>query len=116
MRGALTRECIDCGWPLPITKFGLVRNWRRTRCNKCHNIAGRYKISGKEFFRMLDNQMNCCLICESPINENNAVIDHCHNTKKVRALLCNGCNLAIGHLRHDKEIAYRAVEYLTKHT
>jgi hypothetical protein len=31
-------------------------------------------------------------------------------------LLCNGCNLAIGHLRHDKEIAYRAVEYLTKHT
>lgn len=64
---------------------------------------------------MLDEQLRSCLICELPINEKTAVVDHDHKTGRVRALLCQNCNVGIGHLKHDKEIAHRAVEYLTKH-
>jgi hypothetical protein len=88
----------------------------RSKCIKCKNIRDRYKISGAEFFQMLKDQMYTCLICEGPINELTAVVDHCHDDNQVRSLLCSGCNSGIGLLRHNKEIAARAVEYLTKFT
>lgn len=112
MRGTDIRECKDCKWPLPIKKFQLVRGRRNQTCIKCKNIWDRYKITGREFHKMLEHQLFCCVICEQPINERQACIDHCHTSKRVRALLCNHCNIAIGHFKHDKEIAYRAVEYL----
>lgn len=75
---------------------------------------GRYKISGKDFEKMLVEQDYCCLICEGPIDELTAKIDHCHDDQTVRSLLCNGCNTGIGQLKNDKEIAQRVVEYLNK--
>ena len=112
MRGGKIKECADCGRPLPTGKFEL----NRRTCIKCRNIFARYKISGKDFFNMLHDQMFTCLICEDPINENTACVDHCHDDKTVRALLCKRCNIAIGHLRHDAEVAYRSFEYLRKYT
>jgi hypothetical protein len=117
MRGEETKECIDCERVLPIGRFNLSeKKWRRSKCEKCRKIGQVYKISGKEFYRMLNEQLHCCLICESPINEITACIDHCHDTGSVRALLCNNCNVAIGMLKHDIEVTYRAVEYLLHHT
>lgn len=113
MKGVILKECADCGRPLRIKSFRLTGsgNYRST-CTKCQHIRDRYKITGKEFFQMLNNQMMSCLICERSIDELSAVIDHCHNNKKVRALLCHNCNVGIGHFKHDKEITARAVEYL----
>lgn len=109
MRGAESRECLDCGRVLPIKKF----QEGRKKCFKCRNIKKNYGITGREFFALLEDQMGYCVICEDPINEKTAVIDHCHDSKKVRTLLCTHCNLGIGHLKHDKEITHRAFEYLS---
>ena len=40
------------------------------------------------------------------------VVDHCHDTGKVRGLLCQDCNRALGGLKHDTEILTRAIEFL----
>ena len=112
--GGKTKECLDCERVLPDSKFKRVKKtgYVRRTCTKCINVKDRYGISGKEFYRMLIDQLNSCLICEGPINENTAHVDHCHDGKNVRGLLCMKCNLAIGHLNHNKEISYRAFEYL----
>jgi hypothetical protein len=64
---------------------------------------------------MLDEQLHSCLICENPISDKTAVVDHCHGGGNVRALLCGQCNSAIGLLKHLPDVAHRAFEYLQKH-
>lgn len=68
---------------------------------------------------MLASQGGVCAICGQPetiVKKGGVVaslaIDHCHETGKVRGLLCGRCNLGIGCLRHDAETALAAAEYL----
>lgn len=42
-------------------------------------------------------------------------IDHNHTTGKIRALLCNNCNAAIGFLKEDPLIARAVANYLEEH-
>ena len=42
-------------------------------------------------------------------------IDHCHNTKKIRGLLCHYCNMALGLFKDNTDIMQKAIEYLKTH-
>ena len=39
-------------------------------------------------------------------------VDHCHDSGKVRGVLCNPCNTMLGHARDKVEILESAVAYL----
>ena len=41
-----------------------------------------------------------------------AVIDHCHDTKKFRGILCKSCNSALGKFGDDIPMLKKAIEYL----
>ena len=67
----------------------------------------------------LEKQNGACAICKKP---ETAVIrgkllklavDHCHDTGKVRGLLCRACNNAIGALNHDVDVLQAAIKYLS---
>ena len=66
----------------------------------------------------LEEQGGACAICKKPetaIIHGNAIrlsVDHCHNTGKVRGLLCRACNNALGMLGHDCGILASAISYL----
>lgn len=111
----LKQKCEDCGKNREIRHFQKRENGvRRRKCNKCLHLKIRYGISGRKFMAMLKYQMRSCLICEKKINEDTAVVDHCHDELQVRGLLCRTCNSGIAHLKHDKDVAYRAFEFLRK--
>lgn len=117
MRGGEIRICTDCELPLPLKAFASIKKrYRRHKCIKCANVWDRYKITGKEFHAMLARQLYRCLICENPIDERTACVDHDHDDLAVRSLLCNACNTGIGLLRHNRDIVSRALEYLAKFT
>ena len=44
---------------------------------------------------------------------NKAFVDHCHDTKKVRGLLCAKCNTLLGMAKDDVSILQNAITYLT---
>lgn len=50
-----------------------------------------------------------CQRCES------LYVDHCHDTMKVRALLCQFCNQGIGQFKENVSILESAIEYLKIH-
>lgn len=82
-------------------------------------IKHHYGLSWKAFETMFNEQGGRCAICATIINKtgirgqwNTAAVDHCHKTKKIRGLLCNHCNLAIGYLKDSPEIAEAALIYL----
>lgn len=39
-------------------------------------------------------------------------VDHCHTTGKVRGLLCNNCNTALGLVDDKIEVLKRMIKYL----
>ena len=58
-------------------------------CKECNNIYYKswlYKITEAEVIELL--QETNCGICEREVSGRNKVIDHCHETGKVRGVLC----------------------------
>jgi hypothetical protein len=82
-----------------------------------------YGITVEDYYRMLDEQGGGCAVCGAKTpgmrhySKNGRIekfrVDHCHATGRVRGLLCNSCNRAIGLIRDDPEIASRIADYLT---
>ena len=70
-------------------------------------------ITLEEYNRLLLTQGGVCAICQEPCSTGrNLAVDHDHKTGRVRGLLCSRCNSAIGLLRDDPAIAYKAEQYL----
>jgi hypothetical protein len=64
-------------------------------------------------------QGSLCAICGQPETALGAhgkvkslAVDHDHETGRIRGLLCNNCNRAIGLLGDSVELLLKAVEYL----
>lgn len=87
-------------------------NKERVRYNKIKRIYG---LTKEQFEEMLKQQNNCCATCgikDTDTKSGYLVIDHCHTTGKVRGLLCNPCNTAIGLLKENKQTIGNLVRYL----
>jgi len=77
-----------------------------------HNLKFRYGITEEMFDAMAKKQKQCCQICKKPPTKRGLFVDHCHETKNVRGLLCYHCNLALGHMKDEPERLEEAAEYL----
>lgn len=69
---------------------------------------------------MLKSQNGVCYVCAKPETSRSAryknlCVDHCHNTGKVRRLLCNKCNRALGLIEEDFDVALRLTKYIQEH-
>lgn len=58
-------------------------------------------------------QANQCAICG--VNTVNLNLDHCHETGKIRGLLCRPCNTGLGMFRDNVEVLGSAMAYLEVH-
>ena len=134
-------ECTGCHEHLPTTDFHDVLKWRRCKVcirskmkTKYHTYTStredtkvrnrttlliRYGLTWTTFRAMLVAQDHKCAICYSAIVEEvgaprlqQACVDHCHATGKVRGLLCMNCNLALGYLKDSPAVTRRAASYL----
>lgn len=114
-----------------------------TECKKCHNRRSlewaranpdashqhdhkfklaRYGLSPLDFAVLFTQQDGRCLICLQPetrTRRNGEVaklsVDHDHETGRVRGLLCQTCNQALGKFRDDPDILERAARYIRNH-
>ncbi len=86
-------------------------------CRDCHYAGNRavderlrmYSITRKEYEKMCKDQKYKCLIC---LRKTKLYIDHDHKTLAIRGLLCNNCNLSLGHFKDNSEWLRRAADYL----
>lgn len=61
---------------------------------------------------MVSEQESKCAICEKHVEKLH--VDHCHDTGKVRGLLCTTCNHGLGKLGDNLDGLFKAVRYLEK--
>ena len=92
--------------------------YRNSDKRKDFLLKWRYGVSKETLDQMYVDQQGKCAICNQFKTEYNKAgglyVDHCHNTGKVRGLLCNYCNTLLGMAKEDITILLKAVEYLVK--
>ncbi|CAM5568578.1 recombination endonuclease VII [Streptomyces spiroverticillatus] len=87
-----------------------------SRCKSCKASKGRasyfkraYGITEAQRDEMIASQYGVCTIClKAPAVH----VDHCHETGRVRGVLCFNCNAALGQLGDDPDTLHRAIAYL----
>lgn len=79
-----------------------------------------YGITLKQYLKMFEKQKGLCLICLLPEDSidsrsgkiKNLSVDHCHQTGKIRGLLCASCNHTLGFAKDNIVTFERAIAYL----
>ena len=77
-----------------------------------------YGISLEDYESIKETQEGLCAICKTEgfvmakHHKMKLVVDHCHETDRVRGLLCHNCNRALGLLKDNTESLQRAIKYL----
>lgn len=99
-----------------------ARRWRENNklrmqeYDRAKNLGDKYGISLTTYEKMEAGQNGLCAICQRTCKTGRRLaVDHDHNTKKVRALLCTKCNTAIGSFDHDPSLLVSAIRYLKDH-
>jgi hypothetical protein len=107
-----TAVCSICG-PTQIKRHG-SRQWKcivvHKRQARRDNLYRRFGISWQEWDDLLIAQSGLCAICTRQMTS--PYVDHCHQTGRVRGLLCQNCNSGIGHFREDPWTMHAAIDYL----
>ena len=75
----------------------------------------KYGLSLEEFQLLSKLQNDSCPGCLRCLTAVKVCVDHDHVTGKVRGLLCNECNLALGWARDNLETLLRLGVYLEAH-
>ena len=121
----LRSYCKDCAneynrkWYAENTEKGRAAN--KASYNKYkdkredYRLKRLYNISLDQYNDMFSKQKGECAICGNKDEEKALAVDHCHDTDKVRELLCTRCNRAIGLFEDDFQLIYKAAAYLEKH-
>ena len=85
------------------------RKWR---------LPARYGISLEQYEEMHAVQNGVCAICSRPEtlvvrgSHPRLVVDHDHETGKVRGLLCDYCNTGLGKFKDDPQALRAAADYI----
>ena len=81
------------------------------RSKRKANLKQRYGMSLEDYDERLAGQGGTCLICKRKF-ERPLCVDHCHETKEVRALLCLKCNLGAGYYEHNPVFLRNAADVM----
>ncbi|HDR9290545.1 TPA: hypothetical protein QDB46_005754 [Burkholderia multivorans] len=57
------------------------------------NMMTRYGMTPSQYDDLLKNQNGLCALCGGLMER--PVIDHCHQTGRVRGILCHPCNIKL---------------------
>jgi len=87
------------------------RYWDNIFYQRERHLIRKYGVSLSDYNKMFYKQKGKCAIC-SKKQSRSLDVDHDHETKKVRGLLCTNCNRMIGHAHDSPKRLLLAANYL----
>lgn len=128
---AETKYCSKCGIAKPLEDFDIAKGGkfgRKRRCKACrkeydhqvHKKRNRadyqyrrlYGISIEQVEELTKRQNGQCAICGDGTRKLH--VDHDHKTGRVRAMLCNPCNVVVGYVETYGENLEKHIEYVKR--
>lgn len=89
------------------------RSYRTSGQARRSGIMRKYHVSPEEADHLLERLQGNCDVCGHDGSHERLCVDHCHTTGKVRGILCQKCNRALGQLGDDVASIERLLTYLT---
>lgn len=80
--------------------------------NRQRHLKSRYGITIEDFMEMAEKQDHRCACCGNL--DQNLMVDHNHDTDKVRGLLCNNCNSMLGYALDNPRRLQLGIDYLER--
>lgn len=126
----MVKNCSRCQQEKPLAEFHKRKNSFRPECKQCRSVwmkeyyqrtreakatysrKYRYNITEDVYQQLRTEQKDSCKICGEVSNSRELAVDHCHETGKIRGLLCSNCNTGIGLFLDDPSRLQAAIEYL----
>lgn len=71
----------------------------------------RYGLDSSDYESLIEDQGGKCAICHEKLER--PAIDHCHDSGRVRGILCYSCNSGMGKFSDSSELLRRALDYLS---
>lgn len=114
-------RCKSCD-DLARKKWAIDNPERAHLSQRERNLKHRFSVDLKWYEKQFEKQNYSCAICKSKTNKTagdrefwNFSVDHCHNSGKVRGILCNNCNRALGLFQDNPKLIRKAAEYVEEH-
>lgn len=87
---------------------------KRKESNYKTSLKRNYNMTPEQYDLLFKQQNGCCKICgvNQKLLKKRLFVDHCHKTGKVRGLLCQMCNHALGLLKDNKQNIENMLKYL----
>jgi len=82
---------------------------KKIAASKVWKLKARYNLTPEQYSDLLNKQNGVCAVCQE---EKKLHIDHCHETGKVRGLLCPECNHGLGNFKDSIKLLENAIGYL----
>jgi hypothetical protein len=112
--------CPSCErYILDTPKF--YSNHEKESCKICkykNVLKKEYNLEYEDYIKMLNKNKSSCEICNSKLilygKNKTSCIDHCHKTNKVRGVICQRCNSALGMFKDSTQTIRKTIEYLER--
>lgn len=118
-KGNYRARCRDCTNRWSRTRYVGQTGLKEVHLNRSRNsrLKNWYGIDLETYNMMWALQEGKCAICHKHQTDNGRrlAVDHEHSTGKIRNLLCQYCNTALGLLQEDLSVMSALVEYLKAH-
>jgi len=75
-----------------------------------YKLRTKYGLTLEQYEAMLAAQNGKCSICKNAHDK--MCVDHCHSSGRIRGILCDPCNTAIGLLKDNPYVVKSARDYL----
>ena len=135
------KTCKTCGQTKPLDDFYKVNKKSKYHVGTCkvctikkqqdnydplkkrnENLKRNYGITLEEYLTRLAEQNYQCKVCGTTDpggrqsgrggSADTMVVDHCHETGRVRGLLCHRCNRCLGLLSDEVTVLRNMIKYL----
>jgi len=99
-----------------VCKSEKTAQWNKDNFDRRRNteLKRNYGIYLEDYKKMKEAQNNCCATCKRNESElkRSLMVDHCHDSGKIRGLLCDECNLSLGKIKDNIETLKNMILYL----
>lgn len=136
------KKCRSCCVDQPLNNFYTKTYKNKTQyssyCKKCSSknckarysaerdfrmkLKRKYNLTWEDYINLYNKQEGRCKICSSFLlltgksksKTQIAHVDHCHETMKIRGLLCQVCNTGLGMFKDSEILLTKARIYLNE--